>query len=232
MAATTVKKIIKKAMQKAGILTKTQLPAADEYEDALDNLNDMLESWSNDSMMLVARIKETFPLTGALNGYTIGTGQTFNTTKPIEIMVATVNFGGLDYPVSVIDDEKFQGQILLKTQPGIPEFLNFNNAFPASLIRLWPVDQGVTSLTILSEKPISVFALNDSVDLAPGWNRTLIYNLACEIAGDYGQEIPEKTQQIAIESKSLIQKAVMKNRSFDAYPQQAQSNSIYTGYNR
>lgn len=232
MAATTVKKIIKKAMQKGGILTKTQLPAADEYADALDNLNDMLESWSNDSMMLVARIKETFSLTGAVNGYTIGTGQTFNTTKPIDIVAATISFGGMDYPLAVIDDEKFQQQIMLKTQAGIPEFLNFNNAYPTSLIRLWPVDSGVSSITLLSEKTISTFALNDSVDLAPGWNRTLIYNLACEICGDYGVDVPEKAQQIAIESKSLIQKAVMKNRSLDATPQNMNVNNIYTGWNR
>ena len=49
---TTASDIIKKAMQKVGVLTKSESPSSDESADGLDSLNDLLSSWSNESMFI------------------------------------------------------------------------------------------------------------------------------------------------------------------------------------
>lgn len=230
--ATTALKLIKKAFQKAGILTKTQNPSADEANDALDALNGMIASWSNDSLMIYARAWETFPLTGAQE-YTIGPGGDFNTTRPIDIIAAYGKLGVTDYPIAVINDEAYNLAIAMKTTPGQPEWLNFDNGYPLPKIRLWPVGGASYSLFLLTEKPLSSFTdLNAVVDLPPGWERALIYNLAIEISGDYDQEVPESVAKIAVESKSMIQKAILKNHNLDCGPQMVNPNNIYTGWNR
>lgn len=227
---TTALGIITKAMQKAGILTKSESPAADEASDALDALNDLLASWSNDSLMIYARVFESFSLSSGVASYTIGTGQTFNTIRPIFIAEAHVRQNVIDYPVTVIPDEVYQG-IQDKTTQGTPQFLNYTNGFPTATINLWPVPTAGFTLFLTSEKELSQLTLNQTISLPPGSRRALIYNLSVEIAPEYGQPIDPAIQKIANDAKAAIARSIAKNRTMDAQPAGARGGfSIYRGY--
>lgn len=63
---TTALDIIKSSMRKVGALTKTENPSADEAIDGLEMLNDLLASYSNDSMVVYARSVDSFTLSGVL----------------------------------------------------------------------------------------------------------------------------------------------------------------------
>lgn len=228
--ATTMKKIVRKALQKSGVLTKGEEPDTDEYQDALDAINAMLSSWSNDSMLIPARAWETFTLTGGLSLYTMGVGGSFNTARPISIISCQCNLGGTDNDVAVVDDSIFNSQIAVKTAPGFPSMVNFDNAYPTMNVRFWPVPAANYPVKILSEKLLTQFGINDAVDLPPGWERGLIYNGAIEVSGDYAQEVPASVAMIAKESKGLIRKAINKARSMDCQPTQNNSGNIYSGY--
>ena len=190
----------------------------------------MLASWSNDSLMCYARVWESFPLVAGTAAYTIGTGQTFNTVRPIFIAGSYVRNVTTDTPVSVISDEIYNQQIMQKDTQGIPEMLNLDNAFPYGTIRLFPVPSSAYTLFLLTEKQLSSFTLNQTVSLPPGWKRALIYNLPEELAGDYGQEVPASVQKIALSSKTAIKRAIMKARSFDAQPQAGNQGNVLTGW--
>ncbi len=228
---TTALDIITKAMQKCGILSVNEAPTAQEANDALDALNAMLDSWANDSMMVYARSWESFNLTGNVGTYTIGAGQAFNTVRPIFIADAYIRNAGTDTDLSIVSDEIYTGQIMEKSTGGIPGILNYDNAYPAGTIRLWPVPSSSYSIFLLTEKPLTQFTLNQTVSLPPGWERALIFNLPAEIAGDYHQDIPDSVQRVAVSSKAAIQRSVMKNRSLDAFPQQNSTGNILTGWN-
>lgn len=232
--ATTVKKIINKAFQKSGIMVGTQQPTSDEANDALDALNAMLSSWSNDSMLIYARTWETFNLVGGQSKYQIGPGAPdFNTVRPIDILSSHIIITGQsNYNVAVLNDEAFNEAIRLPSAPGLPKWINYDNAYPVANIRLWPVPTTAWQIFILTEKILSQFLLNDAFDLPPGWERALIFNLAIEIASDYEQTPPAATVKIAGESLALIKKAIAKNHNFDAFPQQPAPNNIFTGWNR
>lgn len=231
---TTALSIITAAMQKLGILTKTQKPSADEANDALAALNAMLSSWSNDSMLCYARTWETFPLQGGKAEYLIGPGASdFDTARPISIVAGYTRLNGFsDQPIQVVNDEIYTTQIGVKSAPGFPDWLSYDNGYPVAKIRLWPVPAAAYDLFILSEKQLGQFTLHQPVDLPPGWERALVFNLPAELSGDYDQPVPDAVARIAMDSKNLIQKAVRKNRSLDATPQQGTPNNIYTGWNR
>lgn len=227
---TTALDIITQSMRKCGILSVNEAPSSEEANDALDALNEMLASWSNDSLMCYARVWESFPLVGGTASYSIGAAQTFNTVRPINIAGSYIRNVTTDTPVKVVTDEIYTMQIAQKDTQGIPELLNLDNAFPYGTIRLFPVPSAAYTLFILSEKQLSSFTLNQTVALPPGWKRALIYNLPDEIAGDYEQEVPASVQRIALQSKRAIQNAVMKSRTFDAFPQQANQGNVLTGW--
>ena len=227
---TTARTIINKSLQKIGVLTKSEAPAADEISDGLDALNALLASWSNESLSVYTRVRESFTLSGGVASYTIGTGQTFNTDRPVFITDAFVRSGDVDYNLSVISDEIYNSSITLKTTSGIPQFLNYNNAYPAGTIYLYPVPASSYELHILSEKELSQYTIDEAISLPTGWERALIYNLAIDLAPEYGQQIDGMIAKIAGDSKAAIQRTVAKNISMDATPSQIGLYNIYSGY--
>lgn len=220
--------IIKSAMRKAGVLVKSEAPSADEANDGLEMLNDLLASLSNDSMLVPARTLENFTLTSATD-YTIGTGGDFNTTRPIKIISAYVRSGTIDYPLEIVSDENYAA-IQLKSTGSIPDHINYTNAYPLATIRLYPAPTAGYTLYLLSEKQLSTFTLNQTVDLAPGWRRMLVYNLAIELCSEYGQSVPPEVAAIASESKGEIKSAIMAARPMQWEQGIGNEGNIYSGW--
>lgn len=230
---TTARTLIVKAMQKVGILVKGEVPAADEVNDALDAMNFILSSWSNDSTLITSRVVESFTLVGGTASYTIGTGQTFNTVRPVSIVDAYIRqSGNVDVPdMSIISDEMY-ASIPYKSAPGIPYWLNYTNSYPNGVINLYPVPSTSYQLFLVSEKPITSQTLDATLSLPTGWERAIIYNLAVDLAPDYGQKIDATLIGLAASSRKLIQMAINKVRDMDAVPISAGIRNVYTGFNR
>lgn len=66
--------IITRAMKDIGALAAGEVPTADEAQDGLDMLNDMLEQWSNESMMVFYRTEIIFNTIQNTVQYTLGPG--------------------------------------------------------------------------------------------------------------------------------------------------------------
>jgi len=227
---TTAREIITRAMQRAGILTKTETPSSDESGDALDTLNDMLSSWSNESLLIYTRAWENFTLTGGVGEYTIGSGATFDTTRPIFIAEAHVREGTSDFAMTIIDDTEYNKKIVEKSVSGMPYWLNYDNGYPTAKVRVWPVPSAAYTLFITSEKELTQFSLDDTVSLPPGWKKALIYNLAIELSPDYGQGVDPFVFKQANEAKANIKLAIMKTRMMNSAPISSGIRNIYTGW--
>jgi len=83
---------------------------------------------------------------------------------------------------------------------------------------------------IVSEKELGQLTLSATVDLPPGWERALIYNLAVELAPEYGQQPDQLVYNIAVESKRMINAAVMRNRSLDVITPLVNPSNVISGY--
>lgn len=226
---TTARTIIKKAMQKVGALVKSENPSSDEANDGLDALNALIDSWGNDSLNVYARAWETFPLTSSAS-YTIGTGGDFNTVRPTNIVAAYLRSGTVDYPIEVIDDEAYS-TIVFKSLQGISYFLNYDNAYPLGIIRLYPVPSGSYSIFLLTEKALTQFTdLDTNLSMPPGTERALIYNLAIELAPEYGQQVSGEVASMAAESLGLIRTKVAQVRGMDAYPKNMTVRNVFSGW--
>lgn len=69
---TTPFDIITRAMKDIGALAAGENPTADEAQDGLDMLNDMIAQWSNENMMVFYRTEIVFPCVQNQIQYTIG----------------------------------------------------------------------------------------------------------------------------------------------------------------
>ena len=72
--------IITRAMKDIGALAAGEVPTADEAQDALDMLNDMIDQWSNESMMVFYRTEIVFNTVQNTVQYTLGPGGSVGAT--------------------------------------------------------------------------------------------------------------------------------------------------------
>lgn len=226
---TTALDIITGAAKLIGVVFKSEALTPDEANDGLVALNDMLDSWSNDNLTTYAYTLENFTLTGAAS-YTIGTGGTLNTARPINIATAVLRVGNVDYPLEIITQQEYITEIPIKSIGStIPQYLTYDNGYPLGTIKIYPVAAGGV-LYLLSNKPLSnLAALTTSVDLPPGWKKALKFNLAIDLAGEFGVEIPQAVLAGAKSSLGMIKRATSINNAMPYMPSDLSGWNIYSG---
>ena len=69
---TTPIEIISRALKDIGALEAGEIPTPDASQDALDMLNDLIDQWSNEGMMIYNVTEIVFPLIAGQTQYTIG----------------------------------------------------------------------------------------------------------------------------------------------------------------
>ena len=69
---TTPIEIISRALKDIGALEAGEVPTPDAAQDALDMLNDLIDQWSNEGMMVYNTTEIVFPLISGQTQYTIG----------------------------------------------------------------------------------------------------------------------------------------------------------------
>jgi hypothetical protein len=215
----SVRDLITGAMRLMGVTNKGEAISADEAADGLVRLNELIASWANDSLLCFARIWENFPITAGVGIYTIGTGQTLNTDRPIQIISGYTSLNNIDFPIKFIPDDDYALKISQKSiQTTWPYIGNYDNAFPTANIRLWPVPNGATTLFLQSEKQLTAFPnINTPIALPPGWDKALRYNLAIDYAPEFGEAAIQAVSSPlvtgpAAEAKGLIKLAALRKR--------------------
>lgn len=224
MATSTAQNIIEKALQKLVVLADGESATATQLADGLDSLNLMLDSWAGRSLLTTAQIRESFTLTANKSSYTIGSGGDFDTTKPFEIVSGFIrDSDNYDYtPISVVSRGIFDSYSdkAMTTVIGIPKSLFYDpgatqQATQVGTIHLYPIPDSADTYTIFieSEKPFTEFsALSSTVTFPPSYKRAMIYNLAIELASDYGKTASAEVVKIADDSMRIIENVNSRNK--------------------
>lgn len=212
MATITARDIIKKSLKKIRVLAAMggQAVDAEVEQDAFDELNNMLEDWSLENLMVTALDEATGTLTASQASYTIGSGGNFANDRPLEIsLLKGDNFirrSNLDYPVDVITMDGYRA-IRNKTTEGRPFQLALQPEFPLAKIYLYYTpDNSTDVLHYRARTELTSFALvTTSVNFEPGYEQAIIPNLAVRIAPQNGK----KAQDIQI---TIAEAAAAKDR--------------------
>jgi hypothetical protein len=216
----TVRDLIFSSLRLIGVLAAGETPSAQETQDAFDALNMLLDSYSAGNLMIPAIVQETFTCVAGQQTYSMGPGGNFNTKRPTRIVdVQTVVLGSnprQTLPMKLINIDQFSGIFVKSVQSTIPLWMYNDNAYPAVNLSVWPVPQQNSQLDIWSQKDLAQFVtLNDVVALAPSGNRMLKYNLAVEMAPEYGKDnLDPKILAIAEASMNAYKRAINMNKPY------------------
>jgi hypothetical protein len=213
----TAREIIKGSLRLIGVIASGDTPTASEETDALDVFNQMLESWSTEGLIIFSKVREEFTLTPLTGAYTIGVTGDFNTSRPLKIESAKIEDQGVtptaEYPVRILNLQEWADISIKDLQSALPTQLYTDDAYPLATINLWPTPTVANKLVLYSWKPLTTFATaNDVISLPPGYLKALRYNLALELAPEYGRQPDTAVVAGALEGKENIKRMNIKPR--------------------
>lgn len=186
MAITTASEIITRAMIKIGVISPGESIPYSKGNQMLQELNDMLERWSLQKLLLKYAVEESFNLSVGVGSYTYGTGGLFNSAPPIDILSGSyIRDGSEDYPVEVKPINVYRG-VGDKSNQGKPNFIAFSPEYPLGKVYVWPVPDAAYGLHLRVTKQLISFAtLATSVNLPTGYRGAIVANLAIEICPNF-----------------------------------------------
>jgi len=149
--------IISRALKDIGALEAGETPAPADAQDAFDMLNDMLDQWSNESMMVFYKTEIIFTLTAGQTQYTIGPGGQIGGTLTGSISGATltvtdVSDGAIALGMTLTGSGVAPGTKIVRFGSGAGGNVNSDGTYTVN------ISQTVASTTISAyyERPLNI----------------------------------------------------------------------------
>jgi hypothetical protein len=212
--ATTVQDLITDALSDLGVLESGEVPTFADSTLALGKLNQLVDSWITQSMMIYTQDKGDFTLTGAAS-YTVGVGGNCPIPRPVLFDLISVVWydstitPALELPLVPFTNDAWYCQPSKTLTSTTPTNYWWQPDFPLAHITIWPV---VTSTTkfgrIYYPKQVVEFAaLTDTVILPPGYRRAIVSNLAFECGDAFGVDPSQALVKRAQDSLGDVKRA-------------------------
>ncbi len=218
--STTVGDIIRSSMRKIGVLAAGEpLPASDS-NDAIVTLRQMVDAWTTESLLIPIVSKIKLPLVSGTAEYKIGVvplpkpspipEDTLDTARPEKILASYIRDGsGTDYPVREIAVTRYSG-INSKSASSRPSSFYIRKDWPYNTLILnsMPYEDDTLHLEVIQPfaEMLPVVGLTEEIDLPPGYERGLIYNLCLELAPEWNGEVSNLVAIGAVNGKKLIKR--------------------------
>lgn len=230
---TNAREIVEGAAKLLTVLGRGQALSAEDAQNGLEALNDLLGMFSMSPSAVFTQMRETFTLTGS-QSYSIGPSADFDTTRPEYIQAVYITSGGTDYPISQMSMNDYT-TIADKDASGISTHFAYDNNVPVSRLFLYPVPANGETITIYSNKAITKFAnLTTDYDLPDGMAMMLKYNLAVLWAPQFEMEATPTVQSTArITKTAYMARNKMNNyptSSMDAMFTNSPTGNVYSGW--
>lgn len=204
--------LVKGALRQINAIGVGETPSAEDLSDGLDSLSAMLESWAIEKLMVFAPTREVFTLVPGQEMYTIGPTGNFNTSSPVDILLAGIQLVGstppAEIPLEIVTLQQRADTRMKDLQSTIPRDLYYENGAPFSRLYLYPVPAYAHQIVIYSNKQLlSITDGNTDLILPSGYWDALLYNLAVKRAPEYGKEPSQTVMSMAVKSKAAVKRA-------------------------
>lgn len=202
------RKLIASSLRLIGVLAQGETANANDESAAFDVLNQLIDSWETHALTKLARVRHVDDLEADQASYTIGPSGDLDHPRPTEIDAAawfdpTTN---QEYPLSPLTTEAYD-LITNKEESGTqPTSFYYEPTDPDGTIYLWPVpDNSTYDLVLYVKSALTQYANRDTaVDLPPGYAKALRYNLAVELAPEFGRPLDPLILKIASDTLSAL----------------------------
>ena len=207
---TTAAELIDGSLRLLGVLAEGETPSAAVMQDSIMAMNQMIQSWDTERLSVFSTQDQVFTWPANVLSRTLGPTGDFVGNRPIEIDDATYfkdPSSGLSFGVKLINQQQYDGIAFKTVTSTYPQVLWVNNTFPNIEMYVYPVPIKALEWHIISVQTLDeVSSVATDIYFPPGYLRAFRYNLACELAPEFGVEPSPQVQRIAMSSKRNIKR--------------------------
>ena len=202
--------IINGALRLLGVLAEGETPSAETSQDALLAMNQMVDSWNTERLAVYATQDQVFTWPAGILSRTLGPTGDFVGNRPVLLDTATyyVDPGsGVSYGIKMINQQQYDGIAVKTVTSTFPQVMFTNMTYPDIEMFVYPRPTRDLTWHFISVEELTQPATLDTVlTFPPGYLRAFRYNLACEIAPEFGVEPAPQVQRIAMASKRNLKR--------------------------
>jgi hypothetical protein len=208
--STTAGDQINRALRLLGVLAEGETSSAAVMQDSLTALNQMIESWNTERLSVFSTQDQVFSWPASVLSRTLGPTGDFVGNRPILLDDATyfrdpgtnVSFG-----IKLINQQQYDGIAVKTVTSTYPQVLWVNMTYPNIEMYIYPVPTRLLEWHFVSVQELTQPAtLSTVLSFPPGYLRAFTYNLAMEIAPEFGVEPSPQVVRIAMTSKRNLKR--------------------------
>ena len=192
-------------MSLIGQLAEGEVPSAATAADALEALNQMIDSWNTERLSVFSTQDQVFSWPPGQMHRTLGPTGDFVGNRPVLLDDATyfrdpgtnVSFG-----IKFINQQQYDGIAVKTVTSTYPQVIFVNMGFPDVTMSIYPRPTRDLEWHFVSiEELDNPATLSTVLYYPPGYLRAFTYNLAMEFAPEFGIEPSPQVKRIAMTSK-------------------------------
>ena len=207
---TTAGDQINGALRLLGVLADGETPSAGTSQDALSALNQMIDSWGTEKLSTFTTQEQIFSWLPGLVSQTLGPSGDFVGDRPVLMDDATYFVDastGISYGIKLINQQQYDGIAVKNVTSTFPQVMWINTNYPNIDMHVYPVPTKVLEWHFISAAQLTQPAtIATPLYFPPGYMRAFRYNLACEIAPEFGVEPSGTVGRIAMASKRNLKR--------------------------
>jgi len=201
---------INRALRLLGVLAEGETPSAATSQDALTALNQMIDSWNTERLSVFSTQEQTFTWPASQRNRTLGPTGDFVGNRPVYFDDSTYfrdPSTNVSYGIKFINQQQYNGIAVKTVTSTYPQVVFVNMTYPDVEMSIYPVPFRDLEWHFVSVEDLTQPAgLATSLAFPPGYLRAFTYNLACEMAPEFGVEPSPQVQRIAMTSKRNLKR--------------------------
>jgi len=206
---------INRALRLLGVLAEGETTSASVMQDSLMAMNQMIDSWNTERLSVFSTIDQIveWPV-GSINA-TLGPSGSLvrlNGTAVRPILVDDATYfrdpqTNVSYGIKLINQQQYNGIAVKTVTSTYPQVMFVNMTYPDIDIFIYPRPTRLLEFHFISVQELAEPAtLATTLAFPPGYLRAFTYNLAMEIAPEFGVEPSPQVMRIAMTSKRNLKR--------------------------
>jgi len=207
------------SLRKIGAYAPGEIITDADIQQAFNTANDMLDSWSNESLTCYATLEQNVTLVPGVSSYTIGPGGSINGTRPLRLIggpgaAYTLDTDGNKYPMEVVQ-ERQRWNLLTSNNTvdaDVPIYLWMDPQYPLAILNFWPVPNiGWSAYWDSYQQLVDFGSIYTPLNFPPGYKKAIQDCLAVELWPYFFKgDVPQTLLIMAAQSKGNVKRTNLK----------------------
>jgi hypothetical protein len=198
------------ALRLIGQLAEGETPSASTAQDSLAALNQMIDSWNTERLSVFSTQDQIVTWLPGVKTMSMGPSGDYIGNRPILIDDATYfrdPASGISFGIKLINQQQYDGIAVKTVTSTYPQVMWVNMEYPNLTMTVYPIPTKTLEFHIISVEELTQPAtLATSLAFPPGYLRAFKYNLACELAPEFGVEPSPTVSRIAMTAKRNLKR--------------------------